>query len=81
LCRVSGDLTIRGISRPATVTLKVSKKWHSYRAVGETTVRLSTYGIAAPSQLGVRTSDDVRLRFEAVGDVMGLALSERLQAR
>ena len=33
---------------------------------GNATVKLSTYGIPPPSQLGVRTEDEVQLRVEFV---------------
>jgi polyisoprenoid-binding protein YceI len=63
-CDVTGDLSIRGMARPFTIALKVTKDADSYRAAGEGIVKLSTYGIAQPSQLGVRTDDDIKLRLE-----------------
>jgi polyisoprenoid-binding protein YceI len=62
-CEVSGDLAIRGVPRPFTITLKVTQEGEAYRAVGDGIVKLSEYGIEQPSQLGVRTEDDVKLRF------------------
>ena len=35
-----------------------------FHASGGSVVRLSAYGIEQPSQLGVTTSDEVKLRFE-----------------
>ena len=63
-CMVSGHLTIRGTERPFAITLKVKKVGDAYRAAGDGIVKLSTYGIARPSQLGVTTADEVKLRLE-----------------
>jgi polyisoprenoid-binding protein YceI len=63
-CDVTGDLSIRGTARPFTIALKVTENADSYRAAGEGIVKLSTYGIAQPSQLGVRTDDEINLRLE-----------------
>ena len=63
-CDVTGDLSIRGTARPFTIALKVTEDADSYRAAGEGIVKLSTYGIPQPSQLGVRTDDDIKLRLE-----------------
>jgi polyisoprenoid-binding protein YceI len=64
ICTVSGLLAIRGTERPFAITLKVKKAGDAYRAAGDGTVKLSTYGIARPSQLGVTTTDDVKLHLE-----------------
>ena len=61
---VSGQLTIRGTERPFAITLNVKKVGNAYRAAGDGIVKLSTYGIARPSQLGVTTSDEVKLHLE-----------------
>lgn len=63
-CELSGILAIRGTARPFTVVLKVSEDGNSFRAVGDSTVTLSTYGIERPSQLGVKTADEVKLSFD-----------------
>jgi polyisoprenoid-binding protein YceI len=63
-CELSGNLAIRGTSRPFTVVLKVSEEGGTLRAVGDGKVTLSAYGIERPSQLGVTTADDVKLRFD-----------------
>lgn len=64
VCRMSGELTIRGCSRPFTMALHVRPQGSGFRASGEGVVRLSAYGIAPPSQLGVTTEDEVKLRLE-----------------
>jgi polyisoprenoid-binding protein YceI len=66
LCKVSGDLIIRDIPRRFTIDLKVADDGKSLRAAGDGVVRLSTYAISAPSQLGVTTSDDVDLHMDFV---------------
>jgi polyisoprenoid-binding protein YceI len=63
-CQVTGDLSIRGTSRPFAIALKVTSDGESYHASGDGIVKLSTYGIPQPSQLGVRTADDVKLRLD-----------------
>jgi len=67
-CKVSGNLFIRDVPRPFTIVLKVSDDGISLRAAGEGIVRLSTYDIAPPSQLGVKTKDDVKLQMDFVVD-------------
>jgi polyisoprenoid-binding protein YceI len=63
-CQLTGDLAIRGTSRPFAIALKVSEDSGSFHASGDGIVKLSTYGIAQPSQLGVRTSDEVKLKLD-----------------
>jgi polyisoprenoid-binding protein YceI len=65
-CPVAGDLTIRGTTKPSTFNLKVNPDGASYRAVGDGTVTLSTFGIERPSQFGVSTADEVAVHFEFV---------------
>ena len=63
-CVVSGVLTLRGTARPFAVTLVVSEERSVIRVSGHGIVKLSAYGIDQPSQLGVRTTDDVKLKVE-----------------
>ena len=63
-CTVNGTLAIRGTAKPFVMTLTVSEENGSIRASGQGVVKLSTYGIDQPSQLGVRTTDEVKLKLE-----------------
>lgn len=63
-CRVAGNLSIRGAARPFTIAMKVTESGDSYRASGDGIVKLSDYGIPQPSQLGVHTDDEIKLRLE-----------------
>jgi polyisoprenoid-binding protein YceI len=64
VCQLAGDLTIRGTARPFAIALKVTEDGGSFHASGDGVVKLSAYGIPQPSQLGVRTSDDVKLKLD-----------------
>ena len=66
-CQVSGSLAIRGVARPFSIPLKIRAQGGVYRATGESTVKLSDYGIEQPSQFGVRTADEVQLHIEFSG--------------
>jgi polyisoprenoid-binding protein YceI len=70
-CELSGNLAIRGTARPFTAVLKVSEDGDTFRAVGDGTVTLSAYGIERPSQLGVKTADHVKLRFDLTAKQTG----------
>jgi polyisoprenoid-binding protein YceI len=63
-CVASGQLAIRGTSRPFSITLAVTQDGGRFRVSGDGKVTLSTYGIQRPSQFGVRTDDEVQLHLE-----------------
>lgn len=63
-CQIAGNLTIRGVARPFTLPLKIREDGSGFKATGDGTLKLSAYGIEQPSQLGVKTSDDVQLHLE-----------------
>ena len=63
-CTVSGTLAIRGTTKPFVMTVTISEEKGIIRAAGTGVVKLSTYGIEQPSQLGVRTTDEVKLKLE-----------------
>ena len=65
-CQLSGDLIIRDARRSFAIALKVNDEGNAFRAVGDGVVKLSTYGITPPSQLGVTTMDDVKLHVDFV---------------
>jgi polyisoprenoid-binding protein YceI len=64
-CPLAGDFSIRGIARPFTMQLRVKESGpSSYRATGDATIKLSDYDIEAPSQLGVKTANEVKVHLE-----------------
>ena len=64
-CQVNGDLVIRGTARPFNIALKVTEdNGGTFHASGDSVVKLSAYGIERPSQLGVSTTDDVKLKLD-----------------
>ena len=63
-CVASGALTIRGAARPFAVTLEIEQNGEAYRVKGSGQVTLGAYGIERPSQFGVRTEDEVRIRVD-----------------
>lgn len=73
-CVVTGTLAIRGVAKGFSIPLKVRQESNgsAFRATGEGTVKLSDYGIEQPSQLGVKTSNDVKLRLDLNGKEGGL---------
>jgi len=72
-CVVAGELAIRGIQRPFTITLTVSRDGAAFRAAGDGVVKLSTYGIDQPSQFGVRTRDDVKLHLDFTARLVNMS--------
>jgi len=67
VCQATGNMTIRGVEKPLTLSLKVKVAGSAYRAVGDGSIKLSDYGIERPSQFGVRCADDVRIHIEISG--------------
>jgi polyisoprenoid-binding protein YceI len=64
-CAVTGNLSIRGLARPFSMSLKVKQAGQSaFKAVGDAVVKLSDYEITQPTQFGVKLSNEVKLRFE-----------------
>ena len=76
-CQLKGELAMRGTAKPFTITLKVTRESGSFRAVGDGIVKLSTYGIPAPSQLGVTVVDDVKLHLDFVARTTVGTLAQR----
>ena len=65
--RYRATLAIRGVARPFSIPLKIRAEGAAYRATGESTVKLSDYGIEQPSQFGVKTADEIQLHIEFSG--------------
>ena len=63
-CVLPGELAVRGTPRPFAVALKISRKGAAFRVTGDGTVSLAEYGISAPSQLGVRTDEEVKVHLD-----------------
>jgi len=69
-CHVSGELSIRGVMKPLSVSLRAKQQGGaplSFRAAGDALVKLSDYGITPPSQFGVRPANEVRVHLEFNG--------------
>jgi polyisoprenoid-binding protein YceI len=60
-CKVVGELSVRGTTRPFVFSLKLKRDGNAFHADGEGALKLSTYGIPQPSQFGVKSLDDVKL--------------------
>ena len=63
-CAVKGNLTIRGVPHAFEMPLKLKEDGDGFKAAGESTVKLSDYGIEQPKQFGVRTEDAVKVHLE-----------------
>jgi polyisoprenoid-binding protein YceI len=63
-CQLAGTLSLRDVARPFAMALNVSDEGGKLRASGDGQVKLSSFGIERPSNLGVRTEDDVALHLE-----------------
>ena len=76
-CAVSGTMAIRGVTHAFSIPLKVKQDGSgaSFRAVGDGTVKLSDYGIEVPSQLGVKTSNEVNIHLDLTGKESSLVAS------
>ena len=64
ICRLSGNLSMRGVARPFEMDLKIRSDGKAYRVSGDAIVKLSNFGIEPPCQLGVCVTDEVKLRLE-----------------
>jgi polyisoprenoid-binding protein YceI len=63
-CQIDGTLAIRGVSRPFRIALKFHEDGKGFKATGDSTVKLSDYGIPQPSQYGVKTEDVVAIKLD-----------------
>ncbi len=84
-CTIAGNLALRGVSRPFTILMKVRLEngGASFRVSGDGLVKLSDYGIEQPSQLGVKGSNEVKLRLDLSGkpakETVTMASARRLE--
>ena len=63
-CVLPGEPAVRGTPRPFGVAMKISRKGPAFRVTGDGTVKLAEYGISAPSQLGVKTDEEVKVHLD-----------------
>jgi polyisoprenoid-binding protein YceI len=63
-CELAGTLSVRDVARPFAMALDVSDEGGKLRAKGDGQLKLSSFGIERPSNLGVQTADDVTLHLE-----------------
>lgn len=62
--KVVGDLTIRDVTRPTTFDLALALQGSTLRGTAQTTVRMTDFGVDAPSILGIlRVENDIHLEF------------------
>ena len=66
-CAVAGTLSIRGVSRPFNVSLRIKDQVSAFKVEGDGVVKLSDYGIEAPSQFGVKPNNEVTIHLEFTG--------------
>jgi polyisoprenoid-binding protein YceI len=66
VCQVSGNLSIRGVAHAFTLPVRIKDDGTQFKATGDGTVKLSDYGIEQPSQLGVKSTNEVHLHLEFV---------------
>jgi polyisoprenoid-binding protein YceI len=76
VCRVAGELAIRGVTRPFAMVLTVAERNGTFKVSGDGEVKLSAYAIPRPSQLMVTTADVVKLRVSFVARPAGMASME-----
>ncbi|MBY0504736.1 MAG: YceI family protein [Bryobacteraceae bacterium] len=64
-CQVQGSFSLRGIAKPFAMALKVKQAGQgTYKVSGEGKLKLTSFGIEPPCQLGVCVVDDVQLKLE-----------------
>jgi polyisoprenoid-binding protein YceI len=66
-CVIAGSLAIRDVPRSFSISLKVRHEGAALRASGDGTVSLADYGIERPTQLGVKTSNEVKIHLDFTG--------------
>jgi len=66
ICTIAGTLAIRGVPKDFSIPLKIRQDASglAFRASGDGTVKLSDYGIERPTQLGVKTTNEVKIHLD-----------------
>jgi YceI-like protein len=66
--QATGTLTITGVTKPVSLTMKLSPVPNGLRGVGETTIDLTSFSVTPPVifQGLLKVGKDVRIRFDAV---------------
>lgn len=67
--KVTGDLTIHGVTQPVTLTMNVSADGSTFKASGSTTLLHSSFGFKPFSNLAgaLRNKDELKLVVDVVG--------------
>ncbi len=73
--RVSGDLTIHNITRPATFEVQVTLKGDELTGTANVDVNMTDFGVEPPSIRGTNVEDRVTLRLEFVASAVASAVS------
>lgn len=65
-CAIAGTLAIRGVPKEFSIPLKIRQEANGFgfRATGDGVVKLSDYGIERPTQLGVKTANEVKIHLD-----------------
>ncbi len=64
-CQVQGAFSMRGLSKPFAITLKVKQAGQGmFKVSGEGSLKLTAFGVEPPCQLGVCVVDDVQVKLE-----------------
>lgn len=58
---VTGKMTIGGVTKDVSFPVTVTKNGASYHIVGTENLKLSTFGLARPGFMGVKTGDDLKV--------------------
>lgn len=68
VCRLSGSLSFRGVSKPFVLNLKAREQGAVvFRVTGEGTLKLDDFGVTPPEQFGVKLKNEVEIRLDFVG--------------
>ncbi|MGE0615268.1 MAG: YceI family protein [Bacteriovoracia bacterium] len=71
-CPLKGNMSIRDVEAPFELALKITPDGDKQKLSGSTIVKLSSFKIEKPSQLGITVADEVNVSFD-VGAVQASA--------